>query len=600
MERDRAPITGKERAVFALLALLAIAYVVLRAWAVPFVNDEARAFYMYVHSGSFLPFRATWDAANHPLLSALAQVSWRVGGTAPLALRIWSVLAFVAYAWYVWRMGAWLKIRLVRWCFWTAFLACPLLLDFFALFRGYGLAMGLLAVALFHAARFIREERRPDLLLALAAMALAGSAMLSLVIVWAAVLVALAYTVIRGRNAAVRAARVGWCLMLGVLPLLLAAAFLWGLKSRDLLYSGTDAGFFEGTVRSLSIFVIGTAGRAWRLVICLAVAAAAVLALWPSQGQRSMREELARTAAFLLIADVLGREFLFLTTHALFPIDRGALHLLPLSIVLVACAVDRLAGKRPLLAFAALPLLFLPLRSITTANLDSTLIWGDNSIPEHFHVLVEEHQRASDLPLIVAGSGLIRDAWDLGSAVRGSRSIPLDSVGFPQAECDLLIIDTARSTPPPGFRTIAVTSTGENSLMERIAPLHMRHVLDTMVERNGGPDEFIELWRAHPDSWRGRAAWVEIDAQFTGLVRNSRVTLVSDVSDTLQQHLVYNGIPVDRYCVTDGGGPHLGIRVPRLPPNTGQAAVYLYNPDKVPINLIARIKVHEILPEGDR
>lgn len=111
MEREGAPITGKERAAFALLALLAVAYVVVRAWTVPFVNDEARAFYMYVLSGGFLPFRATWDAANHPLLSVLAQVSWRIGGTAPLALRIWSVLAFIAYAWYAWRMGAWLKIR---------------------------------------------------------------------------------------------------------------------------------------------------------------------------------------------------------------------------------------------------------------------------------------------------------------------------------------------------------------------------------------------------------------------------------------------------------------------------------------------------------
>ncbi len=92
--------------------------------------------------------------------------------------------------------------------------------------------MGLLAVALFHAARFIREERRPDLLLALAAMALAGSAMLSLILVWAAVLVALTYKVIRGRNVTARAGRLGWCMLLGVLPLLLAAAFLWGLKSR--------------------------------------------------------------------------------------------------------------------------------------------------------------------------------------------------------------------------------------------------------------------------------------------------------------------------------------------------------------------------------
>ena len=600
MEREGAPITGKERAAFALFALLVIAYVVARAWTVPFVNDEARAFYLYVLSGSFMPFHATWDAANHPLLSALVQVSWRIGGTTPLALRIWSVLAFIAFTWYAWRMGAWLKVRLVRWCFWTAFLACPLLLDFFSLFRGYGLAMGLLVVALFHAARFIREELRPDLVLALAAIALAGWAMLSLIIVWAAVLGALIYTVIRGRTTAARTGRLGWCVLLGALPLLIAAAFLWGLKSRELLYSGTDAGFLDGTVRSLSIFVLGTAQRAWGLAICLAVAAAAAFALWPSSAQRSMREELARMAAFLLVADVIGREFLFFTTHALFPIDRGALHLLPLSILLIAFTADRLGGKRPLLAFAALPLLFLPLRSAITANFDSTLIWGGEAIPEHFHALVESRQRELDRPLVLGGHDGIREAWSLGAAARGSHSIALDPLGFPQADCDLLLIDTARTAPPPGFRTIATTSTGENSLMERIVPLRMQDVLDTLVERNNGTDEFIPLWSIQPHAWLGREAWVEVDAQFTGLVPNSGVTLVADVSDTLQQHLAYHNIFLDHFREVGQDGIHLSIRVPRLPPNTGQAAVYLYNPGKIPIILSARIKVREILPDGDR
>lgn len=593
-------MASRDRWPYLVFAGFVLVYLFLRAAYVPFVNDEARAFYMYVLSGSFLPFRATWDAANHPLLSALAQVSWRIGGTSPFTLRIWGVLAFAAYAWYAWRMGAWLKARLVRWCFWAAFLACPLLLDFFALFRGYGLAMGLLVVALFHAARFLREEHRRDLLLALVAITLAGWAMLSLIIVWTAVLLALAYTVLRSPNTAVRAGRLGWCVLLGALPLLIAAAFLWGLKSRELLYSGTDAGYLDGTVRSLSIFVLGTAQRAWRIAIALVVAAAAVLALWPSSAERSPREELARMAAFLLCADLLGHAFLFFTTHALFPIDRGALYLLPLSILLLTFVVDRLAGKRPLLTFAALPLLFLPLRSVVTANLDSTLIWGAEAIPERFHALVEARQRELGRPLVLGGHDGIREAWSFGAAAHGSRTIALDPLGFPQADCDLLLIDSVRTAPPAGFRTIATTSTGEFRLMECIAPLHMEDVLDTLVERNGGADEFIVLWRAPPDAWQGREAWVEVDAQFTGLAPNSGITLVADVSDTLQQHLAYHNIFVDRFHQADQGGIHLGIRVPRLPPSTGQAAVYLFNPGKTPITLNARIKVREILPEGGR
>ncbi|MBK9421676.1 MAG: hypothetical protein IPN44_11615 [Flavobacteriales bacterium] len=598
MEREVVPIIGKERAAFALFALLVIAYTVVRAWTVPFVNDEARAFYLYVLSGNFLPFGATWDAANHPLLSALSQVSWRIGGTAPLALRIWSVLAFIAFTWYGWRMGAWLKVRFVRWCFWAAFLACPLLLDLFGLFRGYGLAMGLLVVALFHVAKFLHEERRKDLLLSLAAVALAGWAMLSLIIVWAAVVGALAYTVLRGRNTAVRAGRLGWCLLLGALPLLIAAVFLWGLKSRELLYSGTDAGYLDGTVRSLSIFVLGTAQRAWRLAICLALAAAAVLAFWPSSAQRSMREELARLAAFLLLADVLGREFLFFTSHALFPIDRGALHLLPLSILLVACTVDRLAEKLPLLAYAALPLLFLPFRSVATANLDSTLIWGGDAIPDRFHALVEQRQRVSDRPLIVAGSPFLREAWNFGALMRHSPSITLDYLDLPQPVCDLLLIDTVHFDAPPGFRTIATTSTGENRLMERIVPLRMHEVLDTSVTRPLSSDEFVTLWQPTAAAWRGRAAWVEVYAELTTEERCTGMELVLDIRDTVNAQLAYRNVRIDQHRLAKDGAVHVSVRVPRTPASMGRLTVFLYDPDKVPFRLDrARVKVREILPD---
>lgn len=591
-------MASRDRLPYSAFAGLVLAYVFLRAAMVPFVNDEARAFFMYVLSGNFLPFRVTWDAANHPLLSALAQVSWRIGGTAPLALRSWSVLAFVAYAWYAWRIGTWLKVRLVRWCFWAAFLACPLLLDLFGLFRGYGLAMGLLVVALFHVAKFLHEERRKDLLLSLAAVALAGWAMLSLIIVWAAVVLALAYTVLRGPNTALRVGRVAWCLLLGVLPLLIAAAFLWGLKSRDLLYSGTDVGYFDGTVRSLSIFVLGSADRTLRFLIGLAVVASAAFAFWPSSGQRTVRDVLARLAAFLLLADVLGREFLFFTSHALFPIDRGALHLLPLSILLVACTVDRLAEKLPLLAYAALPLLFLPFRSVATANLDSTLIWGGDAIPDRFHALVEERQRASDRPLIVAGSPFLREAWNFGALMRHSPSITLDYLDLPQPVCDLLLIDTVHFDAPPGFRTIATTSTGENSLMERIVPLRMHEVLDTSVTRPLSSDEFVTLWQPTAAAWRGRAAWVEVYAELSTEERCSGMELVLDIRDTVNAQLAYQNVRIDQHRLAKDGAVHVSVRVPRTPASMGRLTVFLYDPDMVPFRLDrARVKVREILPD---
>jgi hypothetical protein len=475
-------------------------------------------------------------------------------------------------------------------------------LDFFALFRGYGLGMGFLLMALHHSVRFMRGERRTDLIAALIAMALAGSAMLSLLIVWYAMFARMVLVVLRGRNAALRKGRMAWCLLLGALPLLFATVFLWELQAKGQLYYGTDAGYFEGTIRSLAIFVTGAGSRPWLIAICLSVAAALLYGLWPfTAGRASARDELARLAAVLLAIDILGREFLFMVTDALFPIDRGALHLLPLSILLIACAVDRLAERSPAFALASLPLLLLPLRSVALANMDSTLLWGDNSIPGRFYALVEARQRASDRPLILAGSPVLREAWNFGALVRHSPSIALDQLDFPQPVCDLLLIDAQRFDPPPGFHTIATTSTGENSLMERMRPLQMREVLDTSVTRPATSDEFVTLWQPAAAAWRGRAAWVEVDARPITLGRSSGLELIFDIRDTGNVQIATRNVRIDQHRNAKDGVARMAVRLPRMPASMGHLTVFLYNPGKVPFRLErADVRVREILQDGDQ
>lgn len=592
-------MASRDRWPFIATAILVLGYLLARAAAVPFVNDEARAFYMYVLSGEFLPFLASWDAANHPLLTALAQLSWKVSGMDPLGLRIWSVLAFVLYAWYAWRMGGWLRSRFVRWCLWAALLGAPFLLDFFALFRGYGLAMGFLLMALFHSARYMREERRTDLIAALVGMGLAGLAMLSLLIAWCGVFALLVLKVLRGKDATARYGRIAWCLFLGAVPLVLATVFLWELKSRGQLYYGTDAGIFDGTIHSLAIFVTGLGSGTWLVALCLPLAAAMLHGLWPLTGKRTTeRDELARLAALLLAADILGHEFLFLTTGTLFPIDRGALHLVPFSIVLAACAIDRIAERRPAFALVAVPLLLLPMRSLALVNLDSTPLWGDNSIPARFHALVEERQRASDRPLIVAGPHLIREAWSFGASLRKNPSIALDPYDPSQPTCDLLILDTMHNGIPPGFRTIATTSTGQNSLLERERPLRMREVLDTTVTRSNTSEEFVTLWKPDAAAWRGRAAWVEVDAILHTPERLTGMKLVVDVVDTADTRITYRQVWTDHHRDGKDVPLHLAVRVPRSPPGTGHLTVYLYNPLKLPFQLDrAEVIVREVLPD---
>jgi hypothetical protein len=51
-------------------------------------------------------------------------------GASPLALRIFSVLSYALYAWYVLCLGSWFTDRWVRWCVWLALLFTPFVMVF--------------------------------------------------------------------------------------------------------------------------------------------------------------------------------------------------------------------------------------------------------------------------------------------------------------------------------------------------------------------------------------------------------------------------------------------------------------------------------------
>ena len=120
--------------------------VIARALRVPITYDEATAFYRYVDAEpTALADFAT--ATNHLLNSALTRASVAVFGSAPWALRLPSVLAGVAFL----AVATALARRAVHPVIGAAgavLLATnPYLLDYFALSRGYGLAIGLLSAS---------------------------------------------------------------------------------------------------------------------------------------------------------------------------------------------------------------------------------------------------------------------------------------------------------------------------------------------------------------------------------------------------------------------------------------------------------------------
>lgn len=127
----------------------AAAYLVARAILVPLTYDEAATFQRYVDVG----FTAVFDfnvATNHLLNTWLTWMSVQICGSAPWALRLPTLLGgfgFIVFAAAIARRAESTVVGLAGF---VLLVANPYVLDYLALSRGYGLALGLLTASLYY------------------------------------------------------------------------------------------------------------------------------------------------------------------------------------------------------------------------------------------------------------------------------------------------------------------------------------------------------------------------------------------------------------------------------------------------------------------
>lgn len=580
-----------DRTIYLLLAGLAGIYVVLRAVLVPPVHDEARAFHLFVLSGDFVPFVAKVDAANHFTASALAQVSYFLFGDHMIGMRIWSVLAFVLYAWYVWRMGSWVRWDVVRWCTWAALLFTPFLIDFFSLFRGYGAALAFWTMALHHFVLFADSSRKRDLLIALLGAALAAWSILSLLLVWCALLGVLAVLIVRKNGPG---AFWAWWVTAGLLPFGLAVGYAPRLQMDGQLYVGSVRDYLRGTLMSLCGVVLGSDSAAWFIVFALALLLLTALFWKPVSVPHTGRTFLA-VVGILLILDATGHTASGLLFGTLRPITRGALYLAPMIICLLALSIDALANRKAAWRWSALVLLFLPLRTWATANVDHTACWPEQAIPPSFFKLVGEEQLRSGRLLTISAHPFMTAVWDVGAREYGGKFNTANSEGFPRTDSDLLLMDTVSFTAPPGvFRTIARAPSGRNNLMERIRPVHGTRIVDTVFSSAMSSKEFRDLWHGDVTRWRGRSLLLEADLEIT----SRRGTLATRIFSTLwdeERNVVYDvGFDVDHQRGSTSKGPfHLAVVLPIDAVFAKDVAFGLWDPQWHPFALdSAHIRIH--------
>jgi hypothetical protein len=595
-------MSARDRKLFLLFAGIAFAYVALRAVLVPLTHDEARTFFVYTLSGEFLPWLSHWDAGNHLLCTALGWISFEAFGMAPWSLRLFSVLSFLLYAWYAWHWGARLNDRVVRWCLWTALLLAPVLIEFFSMYRGYGLAMAFLLMALHHTASAVRHGSGTHVLAALLGWLLAAVAMLSLMILWSAALVLLVAPILSWpmRTAKRALLGLGW-LLLGGVPWWVASRYAGELKARGLLYYGSDEGLFHGTLRSLGDELFGL-DAVWIAALMAAVGLAALgVAAWSFLRTKPRSFDPLSLLSVLLLTELVGRVVLGEGFQVLYPTGRTALHLLPLTVLIIAFAVQRLTALGTRWHWAALLLMALPVRTVRSANLTHTSLWPEEAISTNIFDRAARMQKAAGRPLLIDAYRQMPPQWDHERLLSYPTLAPLSPHGFPQPDCDLLLIDTTYFTAPPGFRTIATSATGRQVLKQRIAPLRMALLTDSTLAPKSLDNEYSTLFEPPVEQLLANELVLEFELVLRSDDRSLETLLVIEVDGPEGEHLHYDLLELKTLQRTwTGDTLHFMRRLPRLPGNARRVVAYLWNQRRQDLELTSgRVRLLRIQPDHD-
>jgi hypothetical protein len=242
-------------------------YTSARALRVALTYDEAATYLLYVSSDVLSVF-SFGVATNHFLNTLLARAFAAAGGTAELVLRLPALAGHVLYLAFALRLTRTFAPGVVGLGGFLLLNLNPYLLDYFALCRGYGLALGLQMGAIYYLIRAIADEPSGsaprDLAVALWLAAAAAVANFSLLTVYLAFwVVALALLVCQARRRrppmAGPASRVvgrpsGWLLM----GILVALVFNVLVVSQDLELS--EQLYLPVAVRIVGVSPEATAG----------------------------------------------------------------------------------------------------------------------------------------------------------------------------------------------------------------------------------------------------------------------------------------------------------------------------------------------------
>ena len=371
-----------------------------------------------------------------------------------------------------------------------------------------------------------------------------------------------------------------------------AILFAEGFSERGLLYHGSLDGFLPVTVIPLFLLVTGSDHRVWIASVALLACAVLAFGCWAARDRWRIAPVVLLSVA--LIGLVLTTLFMAKALHINYPEDRAALQFVVLSVVAFAFAVDALQFKLPSLQWVAIALLFLPLRSAFLFNVDRTLLWSEQSLPDT--LVVEPFALRSQNTAFSLGlyhqHALVWAYASRGSSVRPNGI----SEGFPELPVDLLLADERFTQElDPAYKKVANGGHDGLGLYMHEPQLIYVPVMNAPIESTTVADEYINLPTPVLDSLvlGPIRITVELHVKLDGAAPCSWVvsTHVGDEQEHYAAYPIHYLRPIDG--VVTVRYQHV---MEQLSPQVARVACYLWNPEQRAVEVLeGRIQYDRIV-----
>ena len=590
-----------EKNILLFLGVALFTYIALRAVLVPIVHDEAATYFYYIQTHNWLPYQAHWDANNHLINSALSSFYVDFLGTDVWVLRLGSLLFLPLYLIYTYRISSLLQNKYLRWGLVFSLWFAHYFIEFLGYSRGYGMSMALVVASLYYTICFIQNIGTKYLLYALVFNVLSLAANLSLLNSFLLINGILFLICVANFKQVSKLIVGGFFILLSIIPGLFFVRYLFEMKTRGLLYYGSEKGFIEVTLKSVTRLIVGVENTyiiGFIIVLFIALLIAYVV---PKIKQLKSIEPVDVFVA-MLVGNVVIILLLGMILHVNYPEDRVGMYLylfLALAVFFVADAIKHKA--RYLLV---LPFLYFPTQFGFAANITHSKLWYEEHISERFFNKVATYRCIGECyPPVVSGYSMRLLVWSYYNQQKNAKQNELEYVGY---ENNLLsdyiisrkneIIGWEQYYTEVDFDTISGLSLLERNNFVEEQLLYTSPTSNFDKQSN----EYFNFLEINTDTLAGKNIRINVDGLvklYSDSLLNGRI-IVSLTDSVNTDYGTYNTQLSWQQQKQPNGEYKIkySYLIPNISPKVSRIIIYYWNIDKQKVSLLnAKATIFEVI-----